>query len=124
MRRVKKPLLLITGHFCLILGIVGAFLPLLPTTPFLLLAALCYSKSSDKLHGWIISHKYLGPPINDWEKNGVISFKAKVFATLMLGLAAFLRLPNLEIARLYKIIAITVLGLVLIFIWTRPSRNP
>lgn len=121
---MKKSLLLIAGHLCLALGILGAFLPVLPTTPFLLLAAYCYSKSSTTLHRWILNHKYLGPPINDWEKNGVIGLKAKWIATIMLGLVIVLRMPYLKVALVIRVIAIVILLLVLLFIWTRPSRNP
>lgn len=120
---MKKTLLLISGHFFLTLGVAGAFLPVLPTTPFLLLAAYCYSKSSNKLHSWILNHKYLGPPLNDWEKNGVIGLKAKILATVMLGLVLIFRIPYLKIALAIKITAIVILVLVLVFIWSRPSHN-
>jgi hypothetical protein len=121
---MRNIILLIAGHSCLFLGIIGAFLPIIPTTPFLLLAAFCYSKSNHKLHTWIIGHKYLGPPINDWEKNGVISLKAKFFASIMLSLVMIFRIPSLEIELPFKIFAIVTILLVLIFIWSRPSCNP
>lgn len=121
---MRKAFLLIAGHICLSLGIAGAMLPVLPTTPFLLLAAYCYSKSSDKLHAWLINHKYLGPPLNDWEKNGVIGLKAKILATIMLGLVIVFRMPYLNVALSIRVVAISVLVMVLIFIWSRPSRNP
>jgi len=121
---MKNIVLLIAGHCSLFLGIVGAFLPILPTTPFLLLAAFCYSKSSHKLHTCIVAHTYLGPPVKDWEKNGVINLKAKIFASVMLSLIIIFRIPSLKIDLLFKIIAITSIALVLIFIWSRPSRNP
>lgn len=120
---MKTSFILLAGHICLVLGIIGAFLPIVPTTPFLLLAAYCYSKSSIRLHRWILNHKYLGPPLNDWERSGVIGLKAKLLATLMISLVVILRLPYLEVALAIKVIAITTLGGVLIFIWTRPSSN-
>lgn len=119
---MKKTLLIITGHLFLVLGIIGAFLPVLPTTPFLLLAAYFYSKSSNKLHSWILNHKYLGPPLRDWEKSGVIGLKAKIIATLMLGAVIIFRMPYLNVDIAIKSIAIFILILVLVFIWSRPSR--
>ncbi len=119
---MKKVVYLILGHICLALGIVGAFLPVLPTTPFLLLAAFLYSKSSDRLHNWMIHHKYLGPPLNDWQRNGVIGLKAKWLATIMILLVIGWRFPMLQIALAIKIFASLVLIGVLIFIWTRPSK--
>ena len=121
--KIKIYILLILGHVFLLLGIVGAVLPLLPTTPFLLLAAYCYSKSSNKFHTFIINHKYFGPPINDWRRNGVINLKVKILATIMLSLVIFLRLPKLQIAFAFKSIILIVLFLVLIFIWSRPSKS-
>ncbi|MBC7538372.1 MAG: YbaN family protein [Bacteriovorax sp.] len=112
-----------TGHLFLVLGIIGAFLPVIPTTPFLLVAVFCYSKSSSKLHEWILNHKYLGPPLNDWEKNGVIGLKAKVLATFMLSLVIIFRIPFLKVALVIRIIAIVILILVLVFIWSRPSSK-
>lgn len=120
---MKKIVYLIFGHLFLILGIVGAFLPILPTTPFLLLAAFLYSKSSTKLHNWILSHKYLGPPLKDWQESGVIGKKAKIVATVMITLVLVLRFPHLNIAMPIKFFAAFVLIAVLIFIWTRPSSR-
>jgi uncharacterized membrane protein YbaN (DUF454 family) len=120
---MKKTLLLIAGHFSLVLGIVGVFLPVLPATPFLLLAAFCYSKSSTKLHSWLLNQKYLGSPLRDWEKNGVIGLKAKLIATTMLGLVIIFQLPYLKVALALRITLTVVLILVLIFIWSRPSST-
>lgn len=120
---MKKIVLLTFGHFFLILGIIGAFLPVLPTTPFLLLAAYFYSKSSERIHSWLMNHKQLGPPLRDWHHHGVISLKAKWIATIMLGLVITWRIPTLDIALAIKLFAGTVLVGVLIFIWSRPSKT-
>ncbi|MBC7429167.1 MAG: YbaN family protein [Bacteriovorax sp.] len=121
---MKKITYLILGHLCLTLGIIGAFLPILPTTPFLLLAAFFYSQSSPRLHGWIINHKYLGPPLKDWQERGVIGKKAKILATVMISLIIILRFPSLNINLWIKVFASTVLVCVLAFIWSRPSTAP
>ena len=120
---MKKIIYLLLGHVFLIIGIIGAFLPVLPTTPFLLLAAFLYSKSSTKLHNWLFTHKYLGPPLRDWQERGVIGIKAKILATVMVLLVLILRFPKLDIPIVAKGIASTVLVGVLIFIWTRPSHS-
>jgi uncharacterized membrane protein YbaN (DUF454 family) len=63
----------------------------------------------------------LGPPVKDWEKNGVINFKAKILATIMIGLVIIFQVQSLSIALMLKITIIVVLILVLAFIWSRPS---
>ena len=62
------------------LGVVGAFLPLLPTTVFLILAAACFAKSSPRMEAWILDHKDFGPLVRAWRENGAIPRKAKVLA--------------------------------------------
>lgn len=62
------------------LGVVGAFLPLLPTTVFLILAAGCFAKSSPRMEAWILDHKDFGPLVRAWRENGAIPRKAKVLA--------------------------------------------
>jgi uncharacterized membrane protein YbaN (DUF454 family) len=121
---MKKIFLLFSGHVFLVLGIVGAILPVLPTTPFLLLAVFFYSKSNPKLHSYIINHKYFGPSVKEWNKFGVIRLKAKIIATIMLSLVIFFRVPTLQIAFILKIFIYIILSLVLLFIWTRPSHSP
>lgn len=118
---MKKMSFLILGHLCLILGILGAFLPVLPTTPFLLLAAFLYSQSSPRLHNWLLTHKYLGPSLRDWHEKGVIGIKSKIVATIMLMLVMFFRFPTLKLNIGIIFFAISILMGVLVFIWSRPS---
>lgn len=87
MKQVKKVLLIIAGSLSLGLGILGIILPLLPTTPFLLLAAACYVRSSEKLYQWLITNKYFGSYIQNYRDGKGIPLKAKVVGVSMLWLA-------------------------------------
>jgi uncharacterized membrane protein YbaN (DUF454 family) len=68
------------GFFFVGLGILGLFLPLLPTTVFLLLAAGCFARSSDKWHRWLLSNRIFGPIINDWNERKCVTLSTKIVA--------------------------------------------
>ncbi len=72
-----KPLLLAIGCVSVTLGVAGVILPLVPTTPFLLLAGICFAKSSDRFHTWLMEHHILGPYIHNW-RNRQMTSKDKV----------------------------------------------
>ncbi|MDL2291801.1 YbaN family protein [Bacteroides sp. OttesenSCG-928-F21] len=74
----------ILGSISLGLGILGIFLPLLPTTPFLLLTAALYFKSSPRLYNWLLSHKHFGPYIRNFRENKSIPLKAKIVSITLL----------------------------------------
>ena len=78
-----KYLLIILGSICLALGVIGIFLPLLPTTPFLLLSAALYVRSSDKLYQWLIHQKYLGNYIRNFREHKAIPLRAKIISITM-----------------------------------------
>lgn len=110
----------ISGGLALAFGLVGIVLPLLPTTPLLLLAAFCFARSSPRLEMWLVEHPRLGPPIRDWRAEGAISKRGKTMAVLAItatfGLSLALRLPG----HVLSVQAVT-LGLVTLFILTRPN---
>jgi len=75
---LKKFVLTVVGTFFLALGIVGFFLPLLPTTPFLLLAVTCYAKSSKRLYNWLLSNRWFGNYIKNLKEGKGVPLKVKV----------------------------------------------
>lgn len=103
------------------LGVLGIALPLLPTTPFLLLAALCFSRGSKKIHSWLLNHPTLGPPIHDWQANRAISRRSKVVATLSM-LVLLIITPLVGAPLWAAALQAAVLCVVAAFLWTR--REP
>ena len=104
------------GWLCVGLALLGIALPLLPTPPFLLLAALCFSRGSERLYAWLIYHPKLGPPIRDWQTNKIIRRPVKLMATVtMIGVL----LLSFALDLAFGVIAIqaAVMAGVLVFIW-------
>ena len=100
---MHKPLLTAIGLVCVGLGLLGIFMPVLPTTPFLLLALICFARSSEKMHAWLLSNKTLGPFIKNWEESKSIPRKAKIYAVCLIAASAgmsaiIIEDPSLKIA--------------------------
>ncbi|MFZ0368907.1 MAG: YbaN family protein [Halobacillus sp.] len=99
MKQFTNILLIIIGTISLILGVLGIVLPLLPTTPFLLLTAACYVRSSDRLYNWLMTNKWFGSYIENYKAGRGIPLKAKVSVLIMIWssmlYSAFFIAPNL-----------------------------
>jgi uncharacterized protein len=73
------------GALALVTGIVGIFIPLLPTAPFVLLAAFCFSRGSERCERWLLEHPRFGPMVRDWRERRAVPLRAKQFATAMMA---------------------------------------
>ena len=95
-RPTVRWIFLLLGWVFFILGIIGAVLPVMPTAPFILLAAGCWARSSRRFHFWLINHRFFGKFVRDWEANHAVPRYAKWFGTIMMTLSTsmlFYRLP-------------------------------
>lgn len=81
---VRKAILIFLGTVCVGLGLLGIFLPLMPTTVFLLMAAYCYSKSSEKFHNWLMTNRLFGKYISDYKSGKGITLRQKISTILIL----------------------------------------
>ena len=110
---------LVIGILSLGLGALGILLPLLPTTPLVLLAAFSFARSSDRLHQWLLEHDVFGALIENWRQYGAISRRAKVVSVI--SMAAILVLSLVMAAPTYVIVTqFVVLGIAAGFILSRP----
>jgi uncharacterized membrane protein YbaN (DUF454 family) len=109
------------GWASVALGAIGAFLPILPTVPFLILAAACFARGSPRLERWMLDHPRFGPPIRDWRERGAIPLNAKLLAVGGMAGGYTVTLlalrPGLEVA----IPLAAILALVAAFVLSRPS---
>lgn len=110
----------VAGWLSFALGFVGAFLPLLPTVPFMLLAAYCFARGSERFHEWLITHPRFGPPILDWQERGTISRKSKIMAGIAIGITFGISVA-LALKPWILGLQAVILGCVCLFIFTRPT---
>jgi uncharacterized membrane protein YbaN (DUF454 family) len=82
--KILRWILICCGWGSIAAGVVGIFLPLVPTVPFLLLAAACFYRSSERFHRWLVDHNHLGPLIRDYLESGGITLRAKRMAIAMI----------------------------------------
>ena len=87
MNDLTRTLLIVCGTLCVILGVIGVFFPVLPTTPFLLLAAVCYARSSERFYHWLTTNRWLGEYISNYREGRGIPLKQKVLTILLLWLS-------------------------------------
>lgn len=106
-------LLLAVGWLSVALGVAGIFLPLLPTTPFLLLAAACFMRSSQRFYDWLVSHPRLGPWISDYLEGNGIPLKGKLYTVglmwISIGFSCYL-VPHLW-ARVFMLASAVLVSL-------------
>jgi uncharacterized membrane protein YbaN (DUF454 family) len=118
----KVLILKITGIFFVGLAILGVVLPILPTTPFLLVAAACFAKSSPEMQRKLLANKTFGPLIHDWQKYRSIPRKAKRIALLTMILSVCWSAFMLQSAMLTALVVALVIG-PFIFVWRLPESK-
>lgn len=116
-----RHLFLTVGLFFTGLGFLGAFLPVLPTVPFLLLATACFARSSERLEAWLMEHPHFGPLLQDWRQRGAIPMRAKwmSLAGTTLGFVLFVRGSHPGWPLMLAVAALMLFGVVYVF--TRPT---
>lgn len=122
LRPIKRILLIIAGILSLVLGVIGAFVPLLPTVPLVLLAAYCFGRSSERLHQWLIQHRYFGPIIDNFQAGkGIpkrIKYRTIAIIWLSMGFSCWM------VAKLWLCVMLVCIGLaVSIYLLRLPDYN-
>jgi uncharacterized membrane protein YbaN (DUF454 family) len=115
----KRISLILLGLSSLALGAIGIFVPLLPTTPFLLVSAIAFANSSERLHQWLLDHNVFGPLIANWRRHGAISRPTKIVSILSM-VAIILISLLMAVPTNVLVIQAVVLSISATFILTRP----
>ncbi|RMR60884.1 hypothetical protein ALP83_03356 [Pseudomonas syringae pv. actinidiae] len=123
--RSVRYLLIAVGWLSVVSGVIGIFLPVLPTTPFLLLAAACFARSSPRFYHWLVNHPRLGPWIRDYLEGNGIPLKGKVYAIglmwLSIGLSCYLIAQPW--ARAFMLTSAVLVTIYIVRQKTRPPRK-
>jgi uncharacterized protein len=119
--RWQRVLWMLAGLLSLLTGIIGIFLPLLPTTPFVLLAAFCFARGSQRCERWLLEHRRFGPMVRDWRANHAVPLRAKQWSAVMMviGCAFSAWVLPLRLAWLPPACCIAVS----IWLWRLPTRD-
>lgn len=118
---IVRRLIFALGAVSVALGVIGVFLPLLPTTPFLILAAWCFLKSSPKAHEWLYRQPKIGVALRDWDERGAIALPTQILAVSMIFISLifmWLKIPKLWLKSGLTVVMVGVS----IFILTRPRK--
>lgn len=116
---MQRTILLIIGWLAIVLGTLGIFLPLLPTTPFILLAAWCFSRSSPRFHHWLLYRSWFSPYLRHWQQYKAMppGVKPRAIAVIILTFAVSLWFVNITWVR---ILLLAMLVCLLFFMWRMP----
>ncbi len=112
--RVTRVLLMIAGTVSLVFAVVGLVLPLIPTTPFLLLTAACYCRSSERLYNWLMNNKWFGEYIRNYREGKGIPLKTKILAltflwvTISISALFFVQILIVQVVLLVVAIAVSI----------------
>ncbi|KGM30837.1 hypothetical protein P409_30685 [Inquilinus limosus MP06] len=111
------------GALCVVAGIIGIFVPLWPTTIFMILALWAFARSSPRLHNWLLTHRRFGPPLQAWERHGAIPAWAKLLAVVSLCGSLAIVAVSVHSHLVVGIVA-AVFAILILYILTRPNAAP
>jgi len=111
---------LLAGALSLLLGVIGIVVPLLPTTPFVLLAAACFSRGSARWERWLLAHRQFGPIVRDWREHRAVPLRAKQFATVMMVFGSAFAAWRLPMLNWLPALCCSIVAL---WLWRLPTRQ-
>lgn len=120
---LTRPLLVAVGVVSLGLGVIGIVVPGLPTTPFVLLSALCFGKASPRLHAWLTAHPRLGPMVRDWEAHHSLPRRVKRLSTGLMTVMVLLSAWSLSGRPWLQALVLALGAIGAWVVWRIPTRE-
>ena len=125
--KLKQKILFIAGTISLAIGVVGIVVPLLPTTPFLLLAAACYMRSSERFYRWLLNNRFFGTYIRNYMEGKGVPLRIKIYTIALLwttiSLSIFLISPGIVVKIVLAVVAIGVTLHIILLRGARKNKN-
>jgi uncharacterized membrane protein YbaN (DUF454 family) len=125
--KLKQKILLIAGTISVAIGVIGIFVPLLPTTPFLLLAAACYLRSSERFYRWLLNNRFFGTYVRNYIEGKGMPLRIKIYAIALLwgtiGLSIFLTAPNIVVKIVLGVVAVGVTLHIILLRGAKRNKN-
>ncbi|MFN7571273.1 MAG: YbaN family protein [Betaproteobacteria bacterium] len=118
-----RALLIAAGSLCVALGVLGIFLPLLPTTPFMLLGAACFARSSRRFYDWLLANRTFGPLIHEWRKHRSVPYRTKLTAIALMALTMGSSIVFVVEALWLKLLIAAIGVAVSVWLYRLPSRD-
>ena len=120
--RLVRAAFLAVGFAALLLGVIGIFLPVLPTTPFVLLAAACFARGSERMHGWLLAHRVAGPIVREWRERRSMPPGVKPWAFLLMALSFGASIILME-SGWHRALLALLAAVLAVFLWRVPVRG-
>lgn len=118
--KVVRVFWFVVAVLSLVLAFIGAILPGLPSTVFVLISAWAAARSSERFHHWLMTHRWFGPSLQRWQQGRLVSRKAKWMALCSMSVCTLILLFS-NVATWVTIVAIGCMGCVLVWLWSRPE---
>ncbi|MGD8682451.1 MAG: YbaN family protein [Chloroflexota bacterium] len=118
-----RAVLLVVGTVSLALGVIGIFLPVLPTTPFLLVTAACYARASTRLYAWLLGQPSLGPIITAWRRSRSLPPGVKTRALVVVAITFVVSIALVD-SLLVRAILVVIGAILVVFLYRIPTARP
>lgn len=122
--KIKYYFIFSCGWLCLLLGMIGALLPIMPTTPFMILALACFAETSPRFHKMLITNRWIGPPLKQWDQTKTVRRRTKYQAVTMLVIAFSFSIGLLWGRWLYQLALLALATIMIGFVLRLKEAEP